>query len=192
MRIVSILCITLTCALLCVAASAQVAPPTINIVVDEWGHGSLNGTAVPWTIGQDPGPGGLSNALIYDFSSFNLNWTIGGLLMQEETGGQGEVVRFGQNGTLVFYSSLPEAGEQLSLADVGFPTDLYSNNVTRTLLGEGIFYVPTEGSNPGFVPGATQVEYHIFSSGVVPEPSSLLALLSGIGGLGGLIAKRRR
>lgn len=192
MKFVRFLGLTLACALLCVAASAQ---STINIAVDENGNCWMNGNTVPWFVGQDIGPGGLANALNYDFGSFGLTWTVGDLALQVPSGtsGSSEVIRFNPNGTLVFYSDI-EVGTN-TLADVDLPTLRYENNLTRTELGNdisnGIFYVPTEGSNPGYAPGL-QVEYHITSESTVPEPSSLLALLCGVSGLGGLIGRRRR
>ena len=174
---------------LALVANWAQAQQTNSVFVDENGNGTLNGQPIPFTIGQDPGPGGLPNALIYHLAAFG-NWTVGDLLLQEPsgTGGGSDLIRFNPGGSLVFYSDT-EPGEIGELADIGLPTERYSNNLTRTELdnpdgSDGILYVPTEGSNPGFLTGL-QMVYQITSD--VPEPAapSLLAL-------GGLAMLRRR
>jgi hypothetical protein len=162
---------------------------TRSVIFNEDGIGTLDGQPIPFTIGQDVGPGGLPNALLYQLPAL-ANWTVGDLELQEPSGSGGgsDLIRFNPNGVLVFYSDT-EAGEPPdSLADIGLPTQRYTNNLTRTELGDeganGILYVPTEGSNPGFI-GGLQVEYNITSD--VPEPATLSLLA-----LGGLAMLRGR
>jgi hypothetical protein len=178
-------CIFMIAAVLALGATWAQAQSTNIVIIDENGNGTLNGDPLLWSVGQDSGPGGLSNALIYQFPTTLGNWTVGDLLLQEPSGSGGgsDLIRFNPDNTLVFYSDMD--GAILDIADIGIPPDRYPNNLTRTELvngdgSDGIFYVPTEGSNPGFLTGL-QVEYHIISE--VPEPSTFVLMAMGILGL---------
>ena len=90
---------------------------------------------------------------------------------------------------MLFYSDI-EAGETSpDLADRGFPTNLGSGNVLAQL------EVGIEGNNgfdyrPGGVPAPLNNEY-IGISDAVPEPETFALMLSGLGALGFVSAKRK-
>jgi hypothetical protein len=163
---------------------------TFLVTVDENGHshfdvvglfsGSLNSF-----VGQDSGPGGLSNALIYQFSgSLSVQVTAGDLFLTDSPNGISDVVRFnpgtGQNdpSTLVFYSLL--GGSEM--ADTGFPTQNYANQ--KSILEDeinGTFYTPLPGE-PGYISGLATT-YQLFSgpnaiTNGVPETGSTMLLLA--------------
>jgi hypothetical protein len=184
-------------------ASAQFA---ITINVDEKGNGTLTNTngffsPLPAALLPDPGPGGLPAALTYGL--LNPPGLVAGDLLMVEPGLNGQIsdiIRFNpqQNGgSLVFYSDTADGSD--SLADVGFPTALYTNTSTFVEVGpegaNGLAYTPTAGQ-PGFVAGAAgPVTYDITSDAevntVVPEPGSLALLASGGLPLVGLLRRRR-
>jgi hypothetical protein len=179
------------------AASAQ-AP---LITVDENGNGSFNGKPIPWTIGQDIGPGGFPNALLYHLLPAGTQWVVGDLILLEPSAGGvvvlSDVVRFNPDGSLVFYSDR-EATDlpPFDLADVGFPGSFWDNILRINEVGpeggpNGAIYQPTP-NQPGFfgdpATGAGPI-YTIISD--VPEPSALLGVLSGVIGMAGLALRRR-
>src|SRR5690348_1861922 len=90
-----------------ISVFAQTAP-TVNITVDENGNGfitSSNGFsgALPSSMMQDPGPGGLANVLTYSLLN-PPNLTAGDVLLTDADAGGAflDVVRFNSsNGTLV-------------------------------------------------------------------------------------------
>jgi hypothetical protein len=178
------------------AGPAQ-ATDGILITVDENGHGFLNDQPLNYFIGQDPGPGGLPNALIYSFSLPGQQDAIGlGDVYLREGVEQGwsDLIRFYPVSTslnyLVFYSDSGPGDTEL--ADVGFPTAFYEYNVTIPELGpegdNGAYYTPLLGQPPD--PGAIygyDVTYHFISD--VPAPPAVWLLGSGLLGLAGL---RRR
>ena len=98
-----------------------------------------------------------------------------------------DIIRFNPNeqapdgtiGALVFYSDKDAADNNTSLADTGFPSAFYANNLAVFEIGpeggpNGSIYTPTAGQ-PGFVAGtAGPVTYVITSDSVVPEPSSVV------------------
>src|SRR5690242_1976361 len=87
------------------AAVLMVVPAFgITITVDEFGNGSILLTApipLPSKIGDDPGPGGLSNVLIYGLPFAGVQ---GDVLLNDPGLGVLDVIRFNGNGTLAFYS----------------------------------------------------------------------------------------
>jgi hypothetical protein len=161
---------------------AQVVPVPVTVTVDENGHGtaSIPGTVftLQATQSQDPGPGGLSGALTYSFSSplAGVPIVVGDVILSEPGASMSDLIRFNQQnpnsvGTLVFYSDKPEVD---ALADIGFPTANYTNVITMAETGtegvNGLTYTPTSGQ-PGFVTGEA-VTYMIQSD--VPEPASII------------------
>jgi hypothetical protein len=187
-------------------AAAQGAPSTLKITIDENGNGSGTLTdpagvvtpfVLPAVVGPDPGPGGLPNALQYQWPSTVLPpFVSGDLGLLEIVGTQpSDLIRFNNVGavapvfTIAFYSdSLESTFETPDLADVGLPTANLTNLRILDEIGveggrNGIVYTP--GANdPGYVPGF-QTTYEIISD--VPEPGTM-ALLA----LGGLALIRRR
>jgi hypothetical protein len=161
---------------------------SITITVDENANGTFSNTTgffspLPSAMQADPGPGGLSSALTYGL--LNPPGLVAGDLLLVEPGAIGlisDIVRFNPNeviagttGALVFYSDRGEGSD--SLADVGFPTALYTNTASFVEVGpEGMnsfTYTPTAGM-PGFIAGAAgPVSYVIKSDTTVPEPGTL-------------------
>ncbi|HEY4285432.1 MAG TPA: VPDSG-CTERM sorting domain-containing protein [Chthoniobacterales bacterium] len=178
---------------------------TLLIDVDEQGNGTfdivgLGSGGLTYFVGQDPGPGGLSNALVYQFSGpLSVVVTAGDLFLMDPLGGTSDVIRFNPPNfaqafsadgvapanfsTLVFYSS-PGGSE---LADTGFPTQNYTNQ--KTILEDeilGTTYTPGPG-DPGSINGLLVV--YKFLSGPnegatgVPDAGSTV-LLFGFGLIG--------
>jgi hypothetical protein len=174
----------------------------ITITVDENGNGTLTNTngffsALPFTVAPDLGPGGLPAALTYNL--LGPPGLVAGDLLLLEPGPFGvltDLIRFNAtNGTMVFYSDNTDGAP--SLADKGFPTALYANNIARTEVGDegsnGFSYTPTAGQ-PGFVAGAGgPVTYVIRSDVAVPEPGTLtLCGLAALAGLATAVVRRKR
>ena len=179
-----------------------------TITVDENGNGTIQfpggpAGALPGVLAPDPGPGGLASALTYNL--LGPPGLVAGDLILLEPGGGGllsEIIRFNPAGTaagypasLVFYSDNADGSD--SLADKGFPTSLYANNLTAVEVGpeigpNGFTYTPT-ANQPGFIPGFG-VTYVIRSDlATVPEPSTLaLCGLMGTLGAAGAAWKARR
>lgn len=173
-------------------ASAQFSA---TISVDENGNGNFSNTngfsqALNSYLQNDPGPGGLNNALTYDL--LNPPGLVAGDLILTEQGVVSDVLRFNTTGgssgggSLVFYSDTSDGVD--SLADIGFPTTLYTNTLAEEEVGpesgpNGFDYTPTAGQ-PGFVNGAAgPVTYDITSdpAAATPEPASAALMLAGLG-----------
>jgi len=181
-------------------AWAQIAQ--IPIVVDENGHGTINGflglQSLPFSIIPDPGPGGKPNVLAYGL--LNPPGLVTGdvdLIVNVQGGGfVSDTLRFDAvtgGGTLFFYSD--QDGGIDAIADIVTPFGHYPNfiDLHQETVGPGLFgaiYTPTTGQ-PGFVAGSpVPVTYTFISE--VPVPTSLFLLLTGGAALLGLGVLRGR
>lgn len=167
-----------------------------TLQIDENGNGLLNGVFHPGFLQNDPGPGGLPLALTYTTPA---GLVVGDLLLHEPGGAESDLIRWNANGTLVFYSDLPEPGEIPELADIGLPGQTYGGiSVTETgLFGapysetgtNGYVYIPLAGQ-PGYDPNnpGNQPTYTFISD--VPEPGTVA--LVGLSLVGMLAVIRRK
>jgi hypothetical protein len=159
-----------------------------TIVVDELGNGR------PHLIGQDPGPDGQTNVLIYQlpFSGVQGDVLMLEMLNDPESpyGATNDLIRFNGDGTMVFYSFATNVLDIDALADVlVMPLEYYPNSTIIQEVGDEIVnwadYTPLPGQ-PGYDP--SNPSYRFYSD--VPEPSTV-ALVATLGGLA-LVAHRRR
>ena len=162
----------------------------INVSLDESGNGLINGQPIAWHIGQDSGPGGLSNALIYTPSPA-LGFVPGDWVLRDPPGYTewSDVVRFNVDQTIVFYSDFGDEGDP-PYADVGFPTELQLSVLWLAELNVGPFWgqlYQVSSGQVGYIDGATTT-YKIISD-PTPEPATLTLLA--VGGLA-LISRRRK
>ena len=171
----------------------------IPIVVDENGHGTINGflglQALPFSIIPDPGPGGKPNALAYNLLN-PPNLVAGDVVLSEGGGLSSDLLRFDPvtaGGTLFFYSD--QDGGIDAIADIGLPTGRNTNLISLLEVplaqGFGAIYAPTAGQ-PGFVGGAAVPVTYTFISDRIPEPASLFLFLTGGAALLGLGVLRVR
>ena len=192
--------------LLAIAAAALFVPRGATLLAQtsdnpdirlfENGQGTLQfpggpATPLPGVLAPDPGPGGQPAALT--FNLLGPPALIAGDLFLTELSGISDLIRFNPAGTgdnpaypasVVFYSLVDGDG---ALADVTFPTALYTNtfSLAENLSGATV-YTPT-ANQPGFVPGFG-VTYFITSN--VPDSGTSIVLLSIA--LAGLVVIRRR
>lgn len=174
---------------------------SINISADENGNGHFTNTvgfssALPFALQQDPGPGGLADALTYGLLN-PPGLVAGDVILLDPTLLVSDVIRFNPNesisgttGAAVFYS-LVGGG---SLADIGLPTALYTNVFDITEINGGATYTPIAGQ-PGFVTGAGGPVTYAFTSDeptAVPIPGTLPFFASGLAALGLLTWRKKR
>ena len=153
----------------------------ILVTVDENGNGQMDGQPLSHFIGTDPGPGGLPGVLVYSGLPTTVQGDVG--LFDLDVFSFLDYIRFNGDGTLIFYSDNVDGFD--ALADTPTPPNaFYPNIVGISEVGpegaNGAFYTPGP-TDPGAVLG-TVVTYHFISD--VPEPSSLLLVLTVFGVLG--------
>lgn len=145
---------------LCFALSA-LGQSTISI--DETGNGTIDGTALSYHIGADPGPGGLPNALIYTLPFAGVAGQVELIETDKMPAIPGDVIRFNGDGTVIFYSS--GSPGSIALGDEPRPPAPMPNTVivpeTGSAGSDGATYTPTAGQ-PGYDPSARPT-YHFTS-----------------------------
>ena len=165
------------------ASNATVSAPTFTF--NENGVGQLelpNGAVIPLvgTLAADPGPGGLSTALVFTtHPQEGAAFIVGDAFLTGHGGTISDVLRFNpatSSGTgltqLIFLYSNDAGG---LLADVGLPAAFYPNSAAITENENAITtFIPTTGQ-PGFLPVAPiPITYRIIS---MPDSGSTLLLL---------------
>jgi hypothetical protein len=166
------------------ASNATVSAPTFTF--HENGVGQLelpNGAVITLAgiLAADPGPGGLSSALVFTtHPQEGAAFTVGDVFLTGHGGIISDVLRFTpatSSGTgltqLIFLYSNDGGG---LLADVGLPAAFYPNSATITENEKAITtFIPTSGQ-PGFLPVApVPIIYRIIS---MPDSGSTLLLLA--------------
>ena len=192
MRSLSVIGLVLVSVLLSGAAySANYA-----VSIDENGNGWFNGTSVMGQLGQDPVSG--MTTLVYDFGNFLPPFaSVGDLNIYEDPtqGTLSDVVRFLPGGHIAFFSDIEPGEPNQDLADVGLPPRPFGEQAFGVEVGPSddnnwFDYTPAVGTDPGWLGPNDTVSYHIISD--VPEPSTMVPMLCGLGALGGFFWKRRR
>jgi len=189
-------------AIVALGVMCAIAPPvsaqvlSIFTTLDENCNSSVNGTpgADPCSLTTDPGPGGLSNVVTYNFGTPPSTFVTGDVVLNEATGGSSDLLRFWASATSgnvgVYFYSDTDGGVD-ALADIGLPTLENTNVVTLNevslpLGGFGAVYKP-HSSQPGFAAGF-DITYTFISD--APEPGSLALVGAGAAAL--LLLRRRR
>lgn len=161
----------------------------------------FNGAPHPGFLQQDPGPGGLPNALTFTTPA---GLVVGDLLLHEPNGAESDLIRWNANGTLVFYSDIGDADPPYiggpDSADIGLPGASWPNTISVTETGlfgypysetgtNGYVYIPLPGQ-PGYDPSnpGNQPTYTFISD--IPEPGTVA--LVGLSLVGVLAVSRRR
>jgi hypothetical protein len=110
-----------------------------TIVIDEFPHGAVNGA------GTDPGPGGLTNVVIYTLPFAGVAGDV--ILEGPVSDGESDVVRFNDDGTVIFYSDNNDGFD--ACADTLHAVSGYPNTVTVQEIGpeanNQVIYTPLPG-----------------------------------------------
>jgi PEP-CTERM motif len=183
------------------AGISATAEASLLLIFDENGNGTyeLDGgpvTPLTFTIAQDPGPGGLDNALIYFLPT-----TVGGgdlaiceVGMATCTSSEySDLLRFeSSDGSLdlpatqmVFYSALGGT----DLADIGFPTEIFPGAITSEIVfGDGSIGFDWRPNGPAYPDGNQYIGTS--DAAPVPEPATLTLFALGAGALAACRRKR--
>ena len=205
MKHVRINWLSLTAILAAAVCWLLMVPTALGFVlqIDENGNGLLNGGNHPGFLQNDPGPGGLPNALTYTTPA---GLVVGDLLLHEPGGAESDLIRWNNNATLVFYSDTTEGETLPDLADIGLPGLAYPNGISLFETGlvlnppamvlyaengtNGYIYVPLVGQ-PGYDPSnpGNQPTYIIISD--VPEPGTVALVGLSLAGLLAVIRRKK-
>ena len=172
-----------------------------QFTVDEFGHG------LPSTIAVDPSGGIAGNVLIYFMPSVVVPGDVVLIEPNQPTGTYSDIIRFfnpvgGNQSLMIFYSDFGPNDPPDAPADTGLPLQLSGNVVfVNEVGGEGnnaANYIAVS-QPPGGLPGtpgwngnANGTLYTFVSDSPVPEPSSAILLLSGLGVLIGISRARKK
>jgi hypothetical protein len=182
--------------LLCLLGNA--AEALILITLDEYGTAVVTNNGVTTIRHGSVIPGG---GIAYPWESWGLGGDIisGSLLLIDADGSVSDLITFEHLGPISFYSNGTDDID--SPADRPPPLPPAFGPVVQILEtgpegNNGAFYfapfepsVPGTFRNQGF-PGNQDALYHFISDGRIPEPASLLLLISGLLGLAGAEWKR--
>jgi hypothetical protein len=161
---------------------------TTNIF-DEYGHGIIqtNGGSqtLPFTVAPDP-TGGLlgSNVLIYSLTYLGIKGDVLIFTGDPNISPLDDVIRFDGGTNLIFYADSLDGFTDLA-DTLGPPNPLFTNQVSIVMQsfgnGQAAFYTPILGQ-PGY--NASNPNYIFLIDTPVPEPSSTILLLGGLGVVG--------
>jgi len=197
----------IVCVLLIIPCARGQGPLEFRLQVTERANDVLNTfdyNPCSGFLSNDPGPGGLSNALTYTTPA---GLMVGDLVLQEPGGGESDLIRWNDN-RLVFYSDIGDDNADDS-ADIGLPSARWPNEISATEVGlditfEGPVVVPySENGTNGFLytpsssePGGNTIHsensqpFYIFISDV-PEPGTVTLVGLGLAGLLAVIRRRK-
>src|SRR5271165_389704 len=165
----------------CSAMFAQPLPPD-QVVFDEFGNATMNGTPLTCSKQADPGPGGKNSVLFCAYAFTPGTLATGDLIVYDsDMVTISDVVRFatitipGIGSVAGFFIYSENSTGVTAPADVGLPTQINTNSATTTETGppgqNGGTYSPDYGQ-PGFFFGADEGIVYTFTSDQLPPTIS--------------------